>query len=547
MSGSDDSDWDEEVTAEDAPASQEIAAVPAASPTAAASPANGAIPNVLLALPITLALKDHPQLAGGIPAGLTLLYDAAKNIITLLAYDPHKRPMIVEAFDGAKLTKPTLPFLLTLGDGEGNAMQTSTLVDAQQRKWTATFGAPHEAGRMACNIAVASLIARAASNHAVNQIFVKHDLAKGTGKSIKPKLFVSVQLRAWVLPISSDANARGAAAISRVTGSVALTTFNPDITIGGASPSTPSVPFTEPSLSTTLNDIEIPDESSSALLCPSTLAEALSGGKIKTEGGSRLIMIPASADLAQDVMRDTPLSRGGEGSLMLLQLTPIAVSKKREKKKDKKSSSSKEVGEEAPSVSFADDVSEPVVESTPPSSAPSSTAFTSWSSSLPPLLTPLLPALQSMNAELTSLPAMQQKIVKFVSGEMYQGLVEDLGLKEAQEAIAAAAEKTEENSEAPAAPSVDPLAFRPPVFPPNTHARSRLLLPREKHRRPQGDPCGSDGEMEGRAAPGIAAAGGSRGSVGGQEGEADAGCCGRFYCRCFKCFFLQWHLIRILS
>ena len=98
-----DSDWDvdeDEVQADASPvvvtpaaatSASPVAAAAAASPTAAAASPSSAPPSVLLALPIQLSLKDHPALAAGIPAGITLLYDSAKNVITLLAYDQHKR------------------------------------------------------------------------------------------------------------------------------------------------------------------------------------------------------------------------------------------------------------------------------------------------------------------------------------------------------------------------------------------------------------------------------------------------------------------------
>lgn len=82
-----DSDWESDsdvsVSGDSAVATPSAPSVPPA--------ASAAVPSVLLAMPITLALKDHPALAAGIPAGLTLLYDQAKNVLTLLAYDQHKR------------------------------------------------------------------------------------------------------------------------------------------------------------------------------------------------------------------------------------------------------------------------------------------------------------------------------------------------------------------------------------------------------------------------------------------------------------------------
>jgi hypothetical protein len=168
-----DSDWEEDDETTQTPPVVTAAASPAAS--AVASPSNAVVPSVLIALPITLALKEHPALAGGIPAGLTLLYDQPKNVITMLAYDQHKRPMLLEAFDGTKLLKPSLPFSLTLGDGDNNMMHQSQVVDSQARKWSVTFGTPHEAARMACNIAVATLVAKAAANAHIQQMSVDAD------------------------------------------------------------------------------------------------------------------------------------------------------------------------------------------------------------------------------------------------------------------------------------------------------------------------------------------------------------------------------------
>ena len=102
MSDGSDSEWEEEederTTAEPTNGAR-LPLEPAASSShgaVAAAPAPSVValspPSVLLALPITLALKDQPPPLGtGIPAGVTLLYDAAKNAITLVAYDEHKR------------------------------------------------------------------------------------------------------------------------------------------------------------------------------------------------------------------------------------------------------------------------------------------------------------------------------------------------------------------------------------------------------------------------------------------------------------------------
>ena len=93
-----DSDWesdhdDDVAVVTSAPVSTPSVTGAAPAPVAATPVAESSnvVPSVLVAHQVTLAMKDHPALAAGIPAGLTLLYDQAKNMITLFAYDPHKR------------------------------------------------------------------------------------------------------------------------------------------------------------------------------------------------------------------------------------------------------------------------------------------------------------------------------------------------------------------------------------------------------------------------------------------------------------------------
>ena len=77
---------------------------------------------------------------------------------------------MVEPFDGSKLPKPVLPFSLLLGDGEGDRLHQLQVTDHQARKWTAAFAAPQEAMRMMCNIAVATIVAKAAANTPMEQM-----------------------------------------------------------------------------------------------------------------------------------------------------------------------------------------------------------------------------------------------------------------------------------------------------------------------------------------------------------------------------------------
>jgi hypothetical protein len=251
----------------------------------------------------------------------------------------------------------------------------------------------------------------------------------------------------WVVDLTTDVGARGPSSFSRVTGSNTWTTFNPDVTIGGdATPG--SVPFTAPLLTTTWTDVEVSDDAANTLVCPTTLSDALAGGKLKTEGGSRLLLVPASADIAAEVMKDRPLPRGGEGSLLLLQLTPLSVSKKKEKKtksdkEKKKADKSAAAGDDGVLVNDTED--DVVPEDSSSSSASSSSAsaaasFQSWSSELSSTLAPLLPSLQLMNEQVSSTAAMQQKIIKFLMTELYEGLIADLGLQPALDAQTTAAD-----------------------------------------------------------------------------------------------------------
>lgn len=85
-----DSEWDDSDTDDSSPAAAPSADVSASSASAVVA-SSAAPPTMLIAFPIQLCLPAHAVLAAGIPAGITLLYDAIKNIITILAYDAHKR------------------------------------------------------------------------------------------------------------------------------------------------------------------------------------------------------------------------------------------------------------------------------------------------------------------------------------------------------------------------------------------------------------------------------------------------------------------------
>lgn len=72
--------------------------------------------------------------------------------------------MLLEPFDGAKLSKPVLPFSLSVSD------LSLSVSDSQSRQWTCTFGSTAEAARMACCIGVAAMVAKAAAVTQSNQM-----------------------------------------------------------------------------------------------------------------------------------------------------------------------------------------------------------------------------------------------------------------------------------------------------------------------------------------------------------------------------------------
>ena len=205
MSDDDSSEWDSEPDEPQPQRSAAVAAVaaqtaaPAPAPAPASATASGP-PSVLFALPIQLALKEHPALAAGIPAGITLLYEQGKNIVTLLCYDAHKRPMRAEPIDGAKLLAAnskgvaSLPFAFTLGDGESagtGPLGSATLTDSQTRKWTVTFGGHNDAIKFAAVLGVAAAMAKAGAATAVSNVSV-HNILTLTSHIVagSPSLFL---------------------------------------------------------------------------------------------------------------------------------------------------------------------------------------------------------------------------------------------------------------------------------------------------------------------------------------------------------------------
>ena len=307
--------------------------------------------------------------------------------------------------------------------------------------------------------------------------YLKFDLSKGSGKTLKASQFASVQVRVWIVDLTTEVDARGTSAIGTVTGSNSWTTFNPDISVGGSAPATSSTPLTPPILNTTVSDVELASDDSTTLSnnCPTTLGSALmSGGKLKTEGGARLIVVPGASELATEVLKESPLPRGGEGSVAIIQMIPISVSKKREKKEKKRIKFDQEdevrlIPARSDEVQGADDDDESGV--TSPSSAAASssspsadsstsgssavtapipnTHFLDWSREVTSSVQPLLPALQTMSEQISAIPPTQQKIVKFLMTELYEGLVADLKL---DDVLAA-----ESSTDPAVAASVDPL------------------------------------------------------------------------------------------
>lgn len=489
-----DSDWDvdeDEVQADASPVvvtpaaatSASPVAAAAASPTAAAASPSSAPPSVLMALPIQLSLKDHPALAAGIPAGITLLYDSAKNVITLLAYDQHKRyhhdastrsalcahltraaahtgascscslcscayrPMLLEPLDGTKLLKSTLPFSFTMGDGDSaGPLGSATLLDSQSRKWTTTFASPAECARFAACLAVATLVAKAAAGTPVSALVIKHDLARGAGKSCKEKLFVTLAVRAWIVVLSTDSTRRGLEALTRVTGSTTLTQFNPQLLGGAAAQAAGAVPPSALVIDTTVSDVEVAEDSAaSSGTAPLSLGEALSGGKLKSEGGGRMLLLPCSSPLARELLAQHAVPTfAPEAGCLLVHLAPLSVSKKREKKEKKKEKEREKkgasVGAEAEDPAEDDSASDapvlvsPSAASPASASSPSASAFPAWSSEVSSSVGKTLAALQAVNEQVGALPGLQQKLVKFLVNDLYEGLVEDLGLRPAVEA-----------------------------------------------------------------------------------------------------------------
>jgi hypothetical protein len=347
------------------------------------------------------------------------------------------------------LLKSTLPFSFTMGDGDSaGPLGSATLLDSQSRKWTTTFASPAECARFAACLAVTTLVAKAAAGTPVSALVIKHDLARGAGKSCKEKLFVTLAVRAWIVVLSTDSTRRGLEALTRVTGSTTLTQFNPQLLGGAAAASAAQVPPSALVIDTTVGDVEVAEDSAaSSGTAPLSLGEALSGGKLKSEGGGRMLLLPCSSPLARELLaQHAAPTFAPEAGCLLVHLAPLSVSKKREKKEKKKEkerekkSASAEAEEAA--ADDADSASDAPVLVSPSAASPaaaaaaspSASAFPAWSSEVSSSVGETLAALQAVNEQIGALPGLQQKLVKFLVNDLYEGLVEDLGLSAALEA-----------------------------------------------------------------------------------------------------------------
>lgn len=371
--------------------------------------------------------------------------------------------MLLEPLDGTKLLKSTLPFSFSMGDGDSaGPLGSASLLDSQSRKWTTTFASPPECARFAACLAVATLVAKAAAGTPVSALFVKQDLARGAGKSCKEKLFVALGVRAWIVVLSTDSTRRGLEALTRVTGSTTLTQFNPQL-LGSAAAAAQGAGAVPPSalvIDTTVADVEVADDSAVASgAAPTSLGEALAGGKLKTEGGARLLLLPCASPLARELLAaHAQPTFAPEAGFLLVHLTPLSVSKKKEKKEKKKDKEKKSAAVDA-EADVDDSASDAPVMVSPSAASPASatssssassspSAFPAWSSEVSSTVGEALAALQAVNEQVGAAPLVQQKLVKFLVNELYEGLLEDLGLRGALEAQSA-------DPAAPDAPAVD--------------------------------------------------------------------------------------------
>jgi len=477
---SDNSDWESDSDVEEQPPTQTHQTPTATNPNTAATAAtagsvptptstsNVSVPPILLALPITLALKGHPALANGIPAGITLLYDAAKNVSTILVYDQHKRPMVVEALDGTKLlSRPSssLPLDFTpiesspaSASGPSPTTAAASIIDGQGRKWSVTFESHAAMDRFIAVLSVASVIAKAAaSNVNLTQSLVKVDTSKGSGKSCKSGLYARLRVRAWIVEVGAG---DGASPIARVGAGQTITDFNPTLQLVEKGASASTVPITAPMFDTTLSDVKVAEAEGEN----STLGCCLTGGggKLKIDGGSRLLALPARSNLISNVWSQVPaqdqyatLPILSSTAIALLHIVPLAVSKKRERKEKKKektsttpvpvaadaasASTDHSVGEKAASSSASSSASitvgsiaEPVPTPVQPASPPSD--WLHWRSDLSSSLSSLRSSLVELDAQLSALPSIQHRIAKAVAKDVYEGLIEGLGLQQALDA-----------------------------------------------------------------------------------------------------------------
>jgi hypothetical protein len=215
---------------------------------------------------------------------------------------------------------------------------------------------------------------------------------------------------------------------------------------------------TPPLFDTTVADVEVAAEeesSSSSALAPTSLGEALTGGKLKSDGGARLLVLPSAAPLARQLLSaHGPPTFAPEASFVTLLLTPLSVSKKKEKKEKKKSKETAAADASADAAAQEDGdalTAEAVVPIIPvpadteaaANSVPVPAAvaiapslFPEWSREVSAASTSVQSALQSTSDQVQVLPSVQQKLVKAVMAELYEGLLDDLDLRVTVEAQA---------------------------------------------------------------------------------------------------------------